>query len=168
MFAVAYDCPPDPSGAMAFAALVLAVPVWFVAALVWRLVEPFALPRLVAAFRAASVVEVRVGAGLVRVAALVRRARAALVVWAGNRSALAFALICRYRAASARYTGLAQYEEWAAEIASIPSASARAALMNEIRRYYPSDRLVHRARSLRGKRCAEVRAAEVRRRLIEG
>ena len=33
MFAVAYDCPPDPSAVMAFAALVLAVPVWFVAAL---------------------------------------------------------------------------------------------------------------------------------------
>lgn len=122
MFAVAYDCPPDPSAVMAFAALVLAVPVWFVTALVWRFVEPFALPRLVAAFRAAS----------------------------------------------ARYTGLAQYEEWVAEIAAIPSASTRAALMNEIRRYYPSGRLVHRARSLWGRRCAEVRAAEVRRRLIEG
>lgn len=164
MFAVAYDCPPDPSAVMAFAALVLAVPVWFVAALVWRFVEPFALPRLVAAFRAASAVEVRVPAFVGRV----RSAVPALVVWAANRSGLVFALVCRYRAASARYTGLAQYEEWAAEIASIPSASARAALMNEIRRYYPSDRLVHRARSLRGKRCAEVRAAEVRRRLIEG
>lgn len=160
MFAVAYDCPTDPSAVMALAAIVLAVPVWFVAALVWRFVEPFALPRLVAA----SAVEVRVLAFVGRV----RSAVPALVVWAANRSGLVFALVCRARAASARYSGLTQYEEWAAEIASIPSASARAALMNEIRRYYPSARLVHRARSLRGKRCAEVRAAEVRCRLIEG
>lgn len=171
MFAVC-ECPPDPALGLLGAALVALLPAYVAAACLWKVARPVVGPALSLAFhapeRCLSAAPVSLSGLFCRARGAARRAVLSAVAWLSGRSELVFAAACRVRACRARYSGLAQYEEWAAEIAEIPSASARRVLMSEIRRYYPSDRLVRRARSLRGKRCVEVRAAERARRLIEG
>lgn len=151
------ECPPDPFVGGAVVALFALVPVWLVVALLWRLVEPVALPRLVAAGRRVERVLLALLDAGDAVAAAARAVRRSLV----ERSAFLFALDCRRRALGERYSGLTTYEEWVAEIESVPSAAARRVLLREVERYRPSARLVGRARSLAGKFCSVVRAREI-------
>lgn len=150
MFAVAYDCPPDPSGAYLLVGVVAAVLVWFVGSLVWGALAPLVGPRLARLAR----VEVRLPAAVgrlgLRLRLAVRRVAASYVAFRCRVSESYFRECCVRRAAAEVHSGLTVYEEWEREVAEMPAA-ARLVLRAEIRRYRPSPLRVEIARSRRGR-----------------
>lgn len=129
----------DFASARVVASVLAAVAAWFVAALLWRFVEPSVLPRVRWSLRR------------------LRRVRPRFRLWRRlvEASPVLYRAYCRARYARERCSGLTGYEEWVAEAESLPRA-ARAALLREIARYRPSPRLVRRARCLSGRLCSSV------------
>lgn len=150
MFAVAFDCPPDPSGAYLLVGVVAAVLVWFVGSLVWGALAPLVGPRLARLV----CVEVRVPAAVgrlgLRLRLAVRRLVAAWVAFRCRVSESYFRECCVRRAAAEVHSGLTVYEEWVAE-SELMSPANKAGFLAEIARYRPSARVVERSRSLAGR-----------------